>query len=591
MKNPYEEGLPREDIVLGRGLMWVFTVVFLVLIVGPPLSRNWADAFGAIEEGEERWVPVVEFFRFGSEEAQNLLKKKKARDPSIAREAPGLRDHFEVFEGKVEGDAWFAEASRAALQDVMVRVMREGNRKTVVGEGGWLLYRPAVDALTGMGPLRAEPKSVADDPTLPSWEGPLEPILAFGKQLEELGVELILVPLPVKPMVMGGDGEVIRHADAERFYEVLRESGIEVLDMANEWVTGESVDDLFLKQDTHWTPRGMEKAADLVAGYLKSRPWYGEVEGDAGRFEFEDASMASVGDLVGNLGLAAGQGIFSEEEVTGRRVLDGETGEVVVLNDHESPIVLLGDSFTNIYRQEDMGWGAGAGFGEHLAARLGMPLDVIARNGQASTGVREALANRAGSAREMRDKKKAVVWTIAARDLFLGESAARETDVEWGEVVFNERAGGDTAAELIKLKGKLDLKSAFPDPATVTYKNAIYAVEYEVMEVKEGEYDDGRVKVFLWAFKDRKLQPSARYEVGAEHELKLVPFDQTPYTSEQQSDDGDFLLVPYWADELVGEEGKEKVPIGFWVAVVGIVGFCGVGRWWEWWGRRSRMRT
>ncbi|MEM7145439.1 MAG: hypothetical protein AAF591_09900 [Verrucomicrobiota bacterium] len=585
MKNPYEEGLPEEDVVVGRGLMWVFTVVFLLLIAGPPLSRNWEDAFGAIDEGEERWVPVVEFFRFGSEDAQNLLKKKKTRDPSITREVPGLRDHFEAFEGKVESDAGFAEASRAALQDVMVRVLREGNRKTVVGEDGWLLYRPAVDALTGMGPLRAEPKSVADDPTLPPWEGPLEPILAFGEQLKEMGVELILVPLPVKPMVMGEDGKVLWHADAERFYGMLRESGIEVLDIADEWVDGGEVGELFLKQDTHWTPGGMEKAADLVAGYLKGRPWYGELDGDSGRFEFEEEKVANVGDLVGNLGLGEGQGIFAEEAVMVRRVIDGETGEVVDLEDEDSPIVLLGDSFTNIYREEGMDWGTGAGFGEHLAARLGIPLDVIAINGQASTGVRERLANRPGSEGEMRDKKKAVVWTIAARDLFLGESAARETEVEWGEVAFKDRKSGGVGAGPVKLRGKLDRKSPFPDPATVTYKNAIYAAEYDVEEVIEGDYDGDRVKVFLWAFKDRKLQPSAGYEEGAEHELVLVPFDGTPYTSEQQSDDGDFLLVPYWAEEVVGDGGKKEVPLGFWVAVAGILGFCGVGRWWEWRGR------
>jgi hypothetical protein len=179
MKNPYEDELPEEVTLMGRGWMWVFTVVFLGLIVGPPLSRNWVDAFGAIGEDEVRWVPVAEFFRPNTVESQNLLKEKRERDPAITRVTPNLSDHIQAFESKLEADAWFTKASRRVLQAAMVRTLREGNRKTVVGRDGWLFYRPAIDALTGMGPLRLEPKSAADDPTLPPWEGPLEPILAF----------------------------------------------------------------------------------------------------------------------------------------------------------------------------------------------------------------------------------------------------------------------------------------------------------------------------------------------------------------------------------------------------------------------------
>jgi hypothetical protein len=97
------------------------------------------------------------------------------------------------------------------------------------------------------------------------------------------------------------------------------------------------------------------------------------------------------------------------------------------------------------------------------------------------------------------------------------------------------------------------MKSRYADPLKVTYKNALYAVEYAVTKVVEGEYEGERVKVMLWAFRDRKLQPSSRYQEGVRQRLTLIPFDDTELTSLQQFDDGeDFLLIPYWAEEVEG---------------------------------------
>ena len=40
-------------------------------------------------------------------------------------------------------------------------------------------------------------------------------------------------------MLMGeGEGELVRHPDAQHFYGILRENGIEVLDIGDAWVAG-----------------------------------------------------------------------------------------------------------------------------------------------------------------------------------------------------------------------------------------------------------------------------------------------------------------------------------------------------------------
>ena len=45
-----------------------------------------------------------------------------------------------------------------------------------------------------------------------------------------------------------------------------------------------------------------------------------------------------------------------------------------------SNVLVLGDSFVNVFAHQAMGWGASAGFAEHLSRELGRPLDHIVRN-------------------------------------------------------------------------------------------------------------------------------------------------------------------------------------------------------------------
>ena len=90
------------------------------------------------------------------------------------------------------------------VQGVLSRTLREGNRKTYIGSDGWLYLQAALDSLTGYGPLEPEPDSVAKDPNREPWRSPLDAITKFAAQLDELGVELVLVPIPVKPMIYAG---------------------------------------------------------------------------------------------------------------------------------------------------------------------------------------------------------------------------------------------------------------------------------------------------------------------------------------------------------------------------------------------------
>ncbi|MCB1092357.1 MAG: hypothetical protein KDL87_12550, partial [Verrucomicrobiae bacterium] len=356
------------------------------------------------------------------------------------------------------------------------------------------------------------------------------------------------------------------HRDAEAFYTKLRENGVKILDLSSDWFAGKAEGPIFLKQDTHWTPQTMEASARQVAKYLKERPWFAPLASDPDRFELgSPREIRAPGDLLEKLDLPAGSTAFGEETATITPVTDSKGGAMSIY-DPESPVVLLGDSFTNIYHQEDMRWGTDAGFAEHLSKELGLPLDTIAQNGQASTGVRRTLAARADAERAMRDKKKAVVWAIAARDLFLSETAARENGVRWDDVAFRT---GDPAKDVdwpVEIEGTVTETARFQDPKTAPYDASLFAVEYHVDRVISGQYALDKAPVLHWAFQKRQLTADSNLQIGDKVRLKLQPFDEAAQaneilrgTNKSTGTSGEFDLPESWAthvERLTGARGE-----------------------------------
>jgi len=554
MPNPYEDWEEPESFRIGRRALWAVVAAFILVCLLPPLYRNVYEAVKRPTGSDPRWVPVVELFRKGDQ-------------PVTA--------HLKAYEDRLD-KAEFRDGPRRLVQKALTSTLREGNTKTVIGKDGWLFFRPALDGLTGYGPLAPEPDSVAKDPNRPPWSGPKDAIETFARQLDGFGVELILVPIPVKPMIypefIAGDrfDGPVRHRDAEAFYaELARQPNVTVVDLADEFWAMKADTPVFLRQDTHWTPGAMEAAAKRIAATLRERPWFAELGADPARFvPGEPEIRASIGDLVEKLDvLPVGdpnvpQAGFDLEEARVRPVLDNATAMAPV-GDPESPVVLLGDSFTNIYsRAGDLNWGEGAGLGEHLARELGLPVDVIAINGQAATGVRERLAERRGSALAMR-RKKAVVWAVAARDLFLSETVASRNDVRWENVTFNDKpeaepGPADEAEATWTVEATMTLKSEIPDPATVPYKDALYGAEYRVDKVIEGEGIAGgdTLVVAHWAFENKLPKASAGYAVGSRRTLTLVPFaSRGDLQTMQIANDADpTILELYWGEERADAE-------------------------------------
>jgi alginate O-acetyltransferase complex protein AlgJ len=190
----------------------------------------------------------------------------------------------------------------------------------------------------------------------------------------------------------------------------MRAEGVDWFDPAPPTVRAEEI--RYLAQDTHWTPSYMDAVARDVAAHIRDTGLLPAIEPVPLRLAPQQVSR--VGDLVDMLGLTKSQSLYPAQTVTIEQVIDERSGQPLT-RDATADVLLLGDSFTNIYSAQTMGWGTGAGFAQHLAYHLGRPIDVIAFNGGASTQARAELA-RSENAQRL-GYKKVIVYQFAIRAL------------------------------------------------------------------------------------------------------------------------------------------------------------------------------
>ena len=111
------------------------------------------------------------------------------------------------------------------------------------------------------------------------------------------------------------------------------------------------------------------------------------------------------------LKLRPNQRVFGEEVVTIHPVVDAAGAPWQP--EPAAEVLLLGDSFANIYSLELMNWGAAAGFAEQLSFALHRPVDTILRNDDGAYATREMLSRELAQGEDRLAGKKVVVWQFA----------------------------------------------------------------------------------------------------------------------------------------------------------------------------------
>jgi len=422
---------PSHDENLRRGILptaisrrtaWGLAVTFLALIYAVPLGQIVRDKLN-----DEPSV-LVDLF---------------ARAPT--------KDNIKQFEDDLQKASTPRETLRPYVQELFTRWGGFGNTKGVIGhDPAWLFYAPGVTAMGGPGFLDADIHAMRENAALDEGNGalaadPRPAVLALATYLRRRGIALVLFPVPDKASLQpvelhgrarGANGPVGRNPDTDAFISEMRRQGVFVFDPTPASLrAGETP--RYLVQDTHWTPAWMEEVAVALAALVSHETALGPAATPRS-WQTKEITATRRGDIADMLALPRSQTLYAPSTISLHQVIDDQGNLFEPREDAE--VLLLGDSFTNIYGLDQMGWGEGAGLAAHLARNLGRDLDVIAQNDAGAFATRLLLSQALADAdtttgRDRLTGKKVVIWEFASRELAVGN---------WKPVSWPEQESGPT---------------------------------------------------------------------------------------------------------------------------------------------------
>lgn len=414
----------RRAVALAAALAFLFTVLAIPLL--EPLAERLA-ASGPSGAGEGS--AFFGLFRdFGARAAAAIGQLGSASPRRGNRE---LLEAIDDFQRRLEEQSVLHRELLPRLQWRLALGLGLASEQAYVGRHLWLFYRPDVDHVTGRGFLRPEvlrARRLAGDP----WEPPPQPdpvptLVDFDAQLRERGIRLLVLPTPVKPSVHPSElaaaaallDRPLQNVSFAAFIERLTAAGVAVLDPAPALVeqriaTGEPQ---YLRADTHWTPAAVDRVARELAGELQSRIELGPPPPSG--YRRRTVELEGAGDIARMLLLPADRPALSTQRVSLPMVLraDGRGWRP----ERAAAVLLLGDSFSNIYSDPTLGWGSGAGLAEQLSFHLQRPVDKLALNAGGPLATRRALQRTQAGGEDRLAGKRAVVYQFATRELSTGD--------------------------------------------------------------------------------------------------------------------------------------------------------------------------
>jgi alginate O-acetyltransferase complex protein AlgJ len=282
-----------------------------------------------------------------------------------------------------------------------------------VGKEDWVFFRKDIDYITG-GDLSTQPKE----------KNPIPHLVELKKFLEKKNINLLFMPIPNKSEVYYENLPI--DADWENFDGILnpygrkflrdcQEAGIEVIDLLPLLLDAKKDDsnhdeDLYQRQDTHWTNRGLQIAATAVADRIKEYAWIGALAEHETEYSTRDTTFQRQGDIVDKLP-AEKQKAFPAVTLKATQVLTPEGKLFNARRNVEAPILLMGDSFTGVFELIDC---KGAGIGANMAVKLNSPVDVVTSWGGGPMVTNKMLRTHT----KYLPHKRVVVYIMVARDLY-----------------------------------------------------------------------------------------------------------------------------------------------------------------------------
>lgn len=168
------------------------------------------------------------------------------------------------FERHFDKNVYFKEFATNLWGAFEFKLFNEGRSGVFVGKDGWLFTSEEI---------------VSPDKASSSISNNINYIKSVNQYLKKNNVELFLAIVPSKAKVYAEHTE-IKAIDKEHqnTYESLSSLNgeVKVISLLDEFIANKDVTQLFLKTDTHWTPKGSQLAAENIASFINKRVTFEE---------------------------------------------------------------------------------------------------------------------------------------------------------------------------------------------------------------------------------------------------------------------------------------------------------------------------
>ncbi len=297
-------------------------------------------------------------------------------------------------------------------------LVEKSNGQVVEGKDGWLYLKEELIHM-GSGKFWGEKAAEVSRVSNRKLADPVPAIIDFNNQLKELGIQMLLVPIPPKAALYpeylpeeGGDSEMGELVKLHQvFYNLLREQGVNVVDVWPIFDEYRKKEQLYCKTDTHTSGKGLRLISEVIAKKVKAAAWYKDLEKEEFNADLHKVSIH--GDLAQMLGKD------DREEIELQKV----SGTKDIITSH-SPVLLLGDSHTLVFSAGGDLHAKKSGLAEQLAKELGIGIDVIGVRGSGATPARIKLFQKGKKNNQYIHDKKVVVWCFTVRE-FTGSGGWR----------------------------------------------------------------------------------------------------------------------------------------------------------------------
>lgn len=523
---------------------------FILLIVAVPVAQGVLD-----------WKKLGVPFLFTS--LQTLISGDQIRkEPNrslvsrVKYSNNKLLERMDTFERQLEERSILREQLLAPGQRLLL-AMGYGNEKVYPGIDNWLFYRPDMDYLMGPSFLdKGRLKQRREGGK--TWETSVQPdpvpaIVEFHKQLAQRGIQLILMPTPIKASLHpeffkeGSYDLPVHNKSWKDFLITMEHEDILLFDPSLVLIRHlqETQAPLYLRTDTHWRPDAMEAVAKELADFIKRHVG---LEGNATSLARKERTLTNQGDIDAMLRIPEEWELFEKEEVTIHQIVTHD--EELWQPAPDAEVFLLGDSFSNIYSLSGMGWGEGAGLGEHLSYSLQKSVDVILQNDAGAYATRGILSRELSRGRDRLAGKKVLIWQFACRELSSGDWKHIPMDLKESVAsdFFTPRPGEEKNVTAI-VAGV----SRSPVPGSVPYKDNIVTLHLVDIHDKETGQDYGQALVYGWGMQENKLNQLSKVRIGEQIDITLLDWDtvEGEYSSYRRSTLDDEMLeleLPVWGE-------------------------------------------